>query len=694
MKKGVLVVSKHQVFRCISVLFLSVVSQVVYSDPRIERLEKQLEEQLKINQIPGFAIVIVENGEAILARGFGIKSIEEALPVTKNTIFPINSLSKPITSIVAGIRVGENAIDWDENLANYLPNYKFSQPSQTVPITLRDALSHRTGYGRNDTLWANPQIARRDIIKFAPLAKPLAPHREEFHYNNVMYLAVGMATAHDREFDWDTILKDKLLIPLGMDSTTTDYTNVTSSGRLANGYFFSDIEKKHIRVVHQNRSNIAPATGIYSSASDMEKLLKFLLSGRNSHGKSLIKQKTLAEMFKPTTTVSPTFSYGLGWYISEYNGEKLLDHSGNGEGFSSTMALLPESSIGFVLLTNVSITPLQASSINLIFDALTKEDLNEKNERLDIDYSQFVGEYLANFWQFQNVNFTFKIHGGKPALDIPGQTLYMLKPPDAEGKFYFEITNNVAVSFILDDQNNVVSLKHHEAGEEFVLPKKVSSIEMEKEALSLSKKTADALYEKIDLHQQKSNFEKLGTLEIQGTLLQEQSGVSGRFKLVTNKLDWHLTQNLGMFGYLETKTAANGGFNKRLRHEYQLKSYLNQQARREHPFNFLYWDELYETVFLKTDVEHNIVVTLDSADLSSVTATINESSALVEEISMQFIDPIWGTYPRKLSYSEYRQYCDVNIPIVFAIDDHEIGNTIFKVSKITSDKCDVLTIKH
>jgi hypothetical protein len=270
----------------------------------------------------------------------------------------------------------------------------------------------------------------------------------------------------------------------------------------------------------------------------------------------------------------------------------------------------------------------------------------------------------------------------------------MLKPPDAEGKLYFEITNKVAISFNLDDQNNVVSMMHHEAGKEFILPKKISTIEAEKEAIALSKKTADTLYKKMNLHQQKSNFEKLGTLEIKGTLLQEQSGVSGHFKLVANKLDWHLNQDLGMFGSLETNSYSDGGFNKRLRHEYQLKSYLNQQAKREHLFNFLYWDELYETVVLNYDanVQDNLVVTLDSADLSSVTATINESSAQVEQISMQFIDPVWGTYPRKLSYSEYRSYCGVNIPIVFAIDDHEIGNTVFKASKITSDNCDDMSL--
>ena len=677
-----------QVFRYVSLVFLSVVSQVGHSDSSIERLEKQIEAQLSLSKIPGIAIVIVKDGEVILSRGFGLKNIAKELPVTQNTIFPINSLSKPITSILAGIRVDDNAINWDDNLASFLPSYTFSKSGQTVPITLRDALSHRTGYGRNDALWANPEITRQDIIKSAPLATPLAAYRTEFHYNNVMYLAAGMATAHDREFDWDTVLNDKLLIPLGMASTTTNHAHVTKSDQMAHGYYYSDIEKRHIRLAHEDRNNIAPATGIYSSGEDMGKLLKFLLSGKSSRGETLIKETTLAEIYKPTVTVSPKYSYGLGWYVSKYNEEKLLEHSGNGEGFSSQIALLPESGIGFVLLMNVSITPLQASSINLIFDALTKETSINKDNLPHADYSMFVGEYLANFWQFKNVYFTFQMHGDKPAINIPGQTLYMLEPPDSEGKFRFELNNDVAVSFSFDDDKNVVNMIHYEEGQQFVLPKRVSSSELRKETSPLSKKAASALYEKMNLHQQKNSFEKFGTIELKGMLLQEQSGISGHFKLVSKKLDWHLTQDLGTFGKIETKFDSDGGLNKRLRHQYQLKSYLHEQAKREHPFNFLYWDEIYKAVLVNTDTDGSSVVTLSgSENLSSVTASINQSSAQVEQISMQFIDPVWGTYPRTFSYLEYQSYCGVDIPLMFVIDDHETGKTIFKVSEITSNNC-------
>jgi CubicO group peptidase (beta-lactamase class C family) len=659
------------------------------SKEQLIALERELASQLELNKIPGLSIAIVKDGEIAFVKGFGLMDIKKELPVTEDTVFPINSVSKPITSILAGIRVDEKAIEWDDLLSTYLPNFVFSTNKQTVPITLRDALSHRSGYGRNDTLWANPKTSREDILKSASFAIPLAKHRSEFHYNNVMYLAAGLASVHDRDYNWDSVLKEKLFTPLGMKSTTTNEIQLAELNKIATGYYWDDIDQEFVSLPNHNGFNVAPATGIYSNASDMANLLKLLLSGGKFEGERIIEATTLSTIFTPTIEISPTYSYALGWNVSVYNGETLLEHSGNGEGFSSQIALLPESGVGFILMMNVSISPLQSSSINLIFDILTSSDWDLKNEPANLDYSRFSGDYLANFWQFQNVHFTFKMHGGKPALNIPSQTLYMLNPPDKEGKFYFEVTNNVAISFILDDQNEVISMIHHEEGEQFVLPKKkLSEIPKEIEKPIFNEETK-SIFGKINMNAQRSSYEELGTVTLRGSLFQEQSGVKGHFTLESNKLNWHLKQDLKPFANIATERLTNGGMNKRLRHQYQLKGYLHKQATREHPLNYLYWDKIYKQVSNAEEAhgKDSFVVSLEGFELSKASATIEESTGHIVEISMQFIDPVWGTYPRAISYFEYEQYCGLNIPRKFVINDHETGKTVFTVTAVKSDNC-------
>lgn len=672
----------------LSVFAPSIVYSEIMPEHQLKKLEQELELQLKLHKIPGLSIAIVKDGKTIYSKGLGYKNIAEQDVVTKDTIFPIGSVSKQMTSVLVGMRVDEGAVHWDDLIADYLPYYTFSQNNETVLLTLRDALSHRTGYGRNDTLWAKPDTPRIDILKGALDASPLAEHGTEYHYNNVMYLAAGMATAHDKQFNWDALLVQRLLKPLKMFNTTSDYLTAIKDPRLSKGYYWDDLDLQHNELQMQNLNNIAPAGGIYSNAEDMAKWLKFILNQGEVENKQLIEPKTLKEMFMPMVNVSPTFDYGLGWNITDYNGELLLEHAGSIEGYSAQIALLPESGIGFILLMNVSVTPLQLASINLVFDTLTKDYEPEKRTP-EVDYASLVGDYLANFWQFKNVYFSFKVHGGKPALNIPGQTLYMLKPPNEEGKFYFEITNNAAVSFNVNDRNEVISMVHHEAGQQFILPKKVHDVGAEGDSKFLNKIVPKVLTDIMDVSQQKEVYENLGRLTIEGSVLQEQTGIKGSFKLIADKLNWHLEQDLGGYAFLQTKRGTNGGVINRLRHGYQLKGHLFEQATREHPFHFLYWKEIYQGISVeKNEVEQgSLIVSLEGSKLSNATATIDKLSGHVQKISMPFIDPVWGQHRREISFFDYKSYCGLDYPGTFVIDDHDTGRSTFTIRIIKSENC-------
>lgn len=655
---------------------------------KLQKLEHELEQQRILNNIPGMAIAVVQDNEVILLRGFGFKNIEQNHAVSERTLFPIGSVSKPFTSIITGIRVDEDVIDWNTPLSHYLSDYQFSQESEKLDITLLDALTHRSGYGRNDALWANINIPRGEIIKAAPKAVPIAPYNSEYHYNNVMYLAAGMATAHDTSFDWSKILKEKLLIPLNMTNTTADYHEISDSPEFSTGYYFDEIEQKFHILPRRNLSNIAPAGGIYSNADDLGKWLKFLLSDGFINGKQLIKSETLKYIFTPKISISDTYSYGVGWNISEYNNETLIEHSGNIEGYSAHVAILPESDIGFALLMNVSISPLQSSSVHLIFDTLLNDfhesEVNQNKE----DYSKYVGDYVANFWQFKNSIFKFKVHGGKPALNIPGQTLYMLNSPDDEGKFFFEVTDNVAISFNTDENNQIISMTHHEEGEAFILPKKSSDNLETHQKKEANEALVNALFEQMNINQQKRELHKLGGLEITGTLFQEQSGVSGQFIMkVSDGLAWSIRQDYGKFGFVETSVFDSGGKNTRLRHSYQLIGEHHEQALREHPFNFLYWDKIYKRITPIDSNKGQVEVSLEGFNASPSTALVDKKTGNVEKIEMLFSDPVWGNYPRSISYADYKTFNGLNIPFKIIINDHETGKTILSVTDVICELC-------
>jgi hypothetical protein len=77
----------------------------------------------------------------------------------------------------------------------------------------------------------------------------------------------------------------------------------------------------------------------------------------------------------------------------------------------------------------------------------------------------YIGSYIANFGQFSDAAFEVTVQGGRLAVDVPGQMVFELLDPDAEGLWYFALTNLVAVSFQGDGSGGVTSMRFHQTTE-------------------------------------------------------------------------------------------------------------------------------------------------------------------------------------------------------------------------------------
>ena len=132
-----------------------------------------------------------------------------------------------------------------------------------------------------------------------------------------------------------------------------------------------------------------------------------------------------------------------------------------------------------MLLANVTVTPLQQKSIDIVFDSLVGDLSNDPGKVNRDEVSGLLGKYVANFGPFRDERFTALIKDGKLALDVPGQRIYELKTPDSEGKWHFSLTNQIAVSFQNDDDGKSISLTMYQSGFEFECPREGVEIEAE-----------------------------------------------------------------------------------------------------------------------------------------------------------------------------------------------------------------------
>ena len=450
---------------------------------KVEQLANELEAKRLEHHIPGMAIAVVKDDEIIMAQGFGVMDLQKNTPVTAETLFSIGSSSKAFTATMMGMLVDQKKLAWDGLVSDQLPAYQFKVEDKILPITYRDMLSHRTGYTRNDLLWANGQASRDLILKTAVKAEPVDEFRKNFYYNNVMFLAAGEAMAAVTGKNWDTLLNELILKPLGMNSTTSIHEDAIAHAKIALGYQWNDATEHHDLLPRRNLNNVAPAGGIYSNINDMAQWVRFQLNQGKVKQQQLISQNQLQLTHEPQIQMTAGVDYGLGWMLRQWQNQKVIEHGGNIDGYGAQVALLPDSNLGFVLLTNITATPLQQASMPLVWEHLADKQATEQTTASpQLDYQEFTGEYHANFGPFKDAMFTFLIkEDGKPAVDVPGQMVYELVDPDETGKWFFKMTNTISVSFDRSEGGGIAAMRMQQNGMNFELPRKGYEIQSEVE---------------------------------------------------------------------------------------------------------------------------------------------------------------------------------------------------------------------
>ncbi len=439
---------------------------------RLDFLERALEQKRVELHIPGFAIALVQGDELTWAQGFGLADVEAERPVVPETIFAIGSSTKAFTATLAGMLVDEEKLAWDAPITEYLPDFRLAIRSDDPDawVSLRDLLSHRTGFSRGDILWASGKVGAPTILATVLRAEPWAGFRQEFPYNNVMFLAAGEALAKVTGKPWGELLSERILAPLGMRDTNASVALAQKDPRLALGYVWDEEEERFEHLPMRALDTIAPAGAINSNVLDMARWVRFQLGRGAFEGRRLISEEAHAATWTEQIAMPPSGGYGLGWFLRTWNGQRVVEHGGNIDGFGAQVALLPDSALGYVLLTNVSATPLQGGSMELVWNALLG-DLGGEAGAAPAERAPYLGTYLANFGALKDAKLTVLEQNGKLAVDVPGQMVYTLKEPDAEGKWYFELTSQIAVSFERSAEGQVTALKMYQAGLVFEAPR-------------------------------------------------------------------------------------------------------------------------------------------------------------------------------------------------------------------------------
>jgi hypothetical protein len=159
----------------------------------------------------------------------------------------------------------------------------------------------------------------------------------------------------------------------------------------------------------------------------MAEWLRFMLNGGVHDGKRLVSEKGFSEFTSPQMKVGGAVSYGLGWFLRDWNGHKVIEHGGNIDGFNAQVALMPDQKLGFVLLTNVSASPLGSDAMQSVWSNLVgdpnKPSLPD-SPTTEIEKSMTVGTYLL---AEAGMNVEVAMEDSKLVMTVPGQPKYILE---------------------------------------------------------------------------------------------------------------------------------------------------------------------------------------------------------------------------------------------------------------------------
>lgn len=341
-------------------------------------------------QVPGVAVGVVQHGEIVLARGFGYRDVENALPVTEHTTMAIGSNSKSFTVTVMAMLVDEGILEWDTPVRDFLPDFRLYDDFATAEMTPRDLVTHQSGLPRHDNVWYGRAATREEIFHRLRHLEPNASFRSRYQYQNLMFLTAGYLTERLTGQDWSDLVDQRIFTPLGMDRSNTSVDDSPGSGDYAFPYMLRDGVLK--KVPFRNIDNVGPAGSINSNVVEMLAYIQAHIEGGAHNGHRFISEENSAEMQQPQfamegdsefAEVGPA-SYGLGLRVTTYRGHKMVLHGGGIDGFISSMSWLPREKVGIMVLTNRSggMNPVPIMVAYNVYDrllGLPEVDWNARN---------------------------------------------------------------------------------------------------------------------------------------------------------------------------------------------------------------------------------------------------------------------------------------------------------------------------
>lgn len=299
---------------------------------------------VKENDLPGVSVTVVKDGDVVLAKGYGWRSLADRQPVTPETMFAIGSITKQFTCACVLLLAEEGKLSVEDPVAKYYPNL-----TRANDITLLDLMNHVSGY---PDYYPLDFVDRRMLRAIEPdeLLRQYAGGKLDFEpgsrysYSNTGYILLGRVVEKVSGEPFGAFLSRRILQPLGLAHTT--YEPKRGDARLAQGYTTFALGGPE-PTAPEAGGWIGAAGGIYSTPSDLAKWNLALVGGK------LLRPESYQLMTHPRRLTNGKVSeYGCGLGVRLQGNRQVLAHNGAVSGFVAWSATIPSTRSSVIMFCN------------------------------------------------------------------------------------------------------------------------------------------------------------------------------------------------------------------------------------------------------------------------------------------------------------------------------------------------------
>jgi len=358
---------------------------------RVAYLKAFTDRMREAADVPGVSVVLFDQHATLIEEGFGVRERGRPEPVTADSLYIIASNTKPLTTLLLARLVDEGRFGWDTPVTQIYPRFKIGDAEVTRRILVKHLVCACTGLPRQDFEWlftfdrSSPQ-GQLDVLA---TMKPTTEFGALFQYSNPLASAAGYIGARTIKPDgelgqgYDDVMRDKVFRPLGMSRTTFSFDEALHTDHASPHSWDMSLRNVPIDMaLNHSVIPIRPAGGAWSSARDYARYVRLELArGRLPDGSTLVTEKNLLTRRVPQVRVGEDAWYGMGLWIEDVKGIRVISHGGSMFGYKSNFFFVPAAGVGGVILTNADAgwrvaTAVMRRTLEVIYDGKPEAEEN------------------------------------------------------------------------------------------------------------------------------------------------------------------------------------------------------------------------------------------------------------------------------------------------------------------------------